>query len=155
MLVTVVLALCVYYMLAKSSKSFIQEKFNASSALSSNNQTASSSVPVADITVMLFYATWCGHCEKYLAGGTYDTFDAIVKADKSINAKVAFVKYDYDKYEKLADRYGISAFPSIVAVDADEKVYRFSGNRENGDDMIKFIKGIVEKRTFASSEYVL
>lgn len=118
-----------------------------------NGTKGSSSEKKKSVKVLLFYATWCPHCEKYLATGKFDTFDEAVKKDDSIKAQVAFQKIDYDKNQAVGDRYGITAFPTIIAVDDDEKVYRFQGNREKADDMVKFVKGVLEKRTMSSADY--
>lgn len=106
-----------------------------------------------DLKVMLFYATWCPHCEKYLSTGKWDKFDEEVKKEKSITENVKFEKIDYDKNQALGDRYGVSAFPTIIAVDADEKVYRFQGSRDKSEDIIKFVKAALDKQTLTSTDY--
>ena len=105
------------------------------------------------IRVMLFYATWCPHCERYLATGVFDTFQQTIDADQSITTKVSFEKYDYDKNQELGDKYGISSFPTIIAVDKDEKVYRFNGSRDSADDMKKFIKAVDQQKSLGPRDY--
>ena len=90
----------------------------------------------AKLKVMLFYATWCPHCERYLESGDFDKFD------KKFSSKynVTFTKYDYDKNKTIGDKYNISGFPSIIAEDKSGKVYKFDGDRNSESDMEKFIK---------------
>lgn len=91
------------------------------------------------LTVMLFYADWCPHCQSYNASGKYEEFgNRISKAYPG----VVFEKYDYDKNTAKGDQYKVTSFPTIVAEDANGKVYRFPDkkNRESFDDMEEFVK---------------
>lgn len=146
--VAIFVALIAIYILTRDNK----ERFEEKSPKSEVSEGAAKSV-APTVKVMLFYATWCPHCERYLETGKFDTFDAAVKGDASVKGSIAFSKIDYDKNQALGDRYGISAFPTIIAVDKDEKVYRFQGNREKPEHMVKFVKAVLEKRTLSSSDY--
>lgn len=88
------------------------------------------------LKIMLFYATWCPHCERYLDSGKYD--DLSKKFSEKYN--VEFLKYDYDKNKVLGDKYNISSFPTIIAEDKDGKVFKFSGDRGSEEDVEAFIK---------------
>lgn len=114
-LLTLLIAISVYYHLSTVKK----EQFKDS-----------------DLKVMLFYATWCPHCERYLESGDFDKFE------KQFGSKynVAFQKYDYDQNKTLGDKYNISGFPSIIAEDKSGKIYKFEGDRNSESDMEKFIK---------------
>lgn len=90
----------------------------------------------ADLKIMLFYATWCPHCERYLQSGVFDTFDQ--KFSEKYN--VRFIKYDYDKNKTIGDKYRVSGFPSIVAEDKSGMIMKFDGDRDSTDDMEQFIK---------------
>ncbi len=71
-----------------------------------------------------FYATWCGPC-KMMDRQTYSDSSVGKAAAKFVNRKV-----DAEKGEgiKLAARYGIQAYPTMVIVDATGKEV----NREQG-----------------------
>ncbi len=83
--------------------------------------------------VMLFYATWCGHCEKYLSSGIFDK----VAGSKDAEG-VAFQKFDADKNEELRDKYDVTSFPTILGVNAKGEKIRFEGNRNVEADLISF-----------------
>lgn len=114
-LLTLLVAISIYYHLSTVKKEQFQE---------------------ADLKVMLFYATWCPHCERYIESGDFDRFE------KKFGSKynVAFKQYDYDQNKALGDKYNISGFPSIIAEDKTGKVYKFEGDRNSESDMEKFIK---------------
>ena len=118
--VFLLLAVSIYYHLSLSKSK--QEKFGEPT-----------------LKIMLFYATWCPHCERYLDSGKYD--DLSKKFSKKYD--IEFLKYDYDKNKVLGDKYNISSFPTIIAEDKDGKVYKFDGDRGSDDDVEKFIKKIV------------
>ncbi|MEO6463080.1 MAG: thioredoxin domain-containing protein [Candidatus Eisenbacteria bacterium] len=71
-----------------------------------------------------FYATWCGPC-KMMDRQTYSDSTVGRAAAKFVNRKI-----DAEKGEgiKLAERYGIKAYPTMVIVDAKGKEV----NREQG-----------------------
>lgn len=101
------------------------------------------------LRVMLFYATWCPHCERFLESGKYDEYEQTLGKD----GNVVFVKYDYDKNKSIGDQYNVSSFPTIIAVDAKDKVYRFHGDRNNIEDMTKFVKAALSGESVQRSAY--
>lgn len=98
------------------------------------------------LSVILFHATWCGHCVKYLDSDTFmKTYATDVKNSPKL-AGVVFKQLDYDKNKELADKYNISSFPSIVAVSGNGKlVGEFKGDRYNKDELIKFASDSLQK----------
>lgn len=148
--IVIVLALVLAYALSPSKptpRSVIKERFLEAS----EKKKVETKKP--SIQVMLFYAVWCPHCESYLKTGVFDTFADAVKKVDDIKADVTFKKYDYDQNQALGDRYGIASFPTIIAVDQDEKVYRFNGSRDKAVDIIKFVKAVEQKRSLSASDY--
>lgn len=146
-LVALALAIVAFVMITKDKK---KEKF---SEVETVPKAASAKSKQHMLKVMLFYATWCPHCERYLQTQKFDGFADAVKQDTSIKANVTFEKVDYDKNQTLGDRYGISAFPTIIAVDDDEKVYRFNGDRSKDSHMVQFVKAALSKQTLSSTDY--
>lgn len=138
----VVGSLFVYYFMSGSQK-FTNEPFELSTAPSSTNN---------DLQVYLFYATWCHYCEKYLQSGKFDTFPSAV-ASANVGGSVAFQQIDVDQNPQLTEKYGINSFPTIVAVDKQGNVFRFRGNRDTSQDMIKFVTAALQKRDLSERDY--
>ena len=83
------------------------------------------------VLIVEFYADWCGPCARFEA-------DVLSQADvKSALKAVEFRRYDFDSSEgrRHADRLGIRAIPSVVAVDRDGEGF-------------KRLRGIVPKSAF-------
>jgi thiol-disulfide isomerase/thioredoxin len=101
-----------------------------------------------ELKVMLFYATWCPHCERYLESGKYEQISKALG-----KSAVVFEKYDYDHNKVLGDTYNITSFPTIIAVDNNEKVYRFYGDRNSQEDMAKFVEAALEGKHLQRNEF--
>lgn len=88
------------------------------------------------VRICLFYATWCHHCEKYLASGVFDkTYQKVAQT----NSMIEFEKIDYDENKNLAAKYGVNSFPAIIAVDSNgSKITEFKGDRNNSTVLEKF-----------------
>jgi thiol-disulfide isomerase/thioredoxin len=89
--------------------------------------------------VMLFHATWCGHCEQYLNSGIYE------KTAESPDVQgIAFEKFDADKNGSMVEKYDVTGFPTILGLNAQGEKVVFEGNRNSMDDLIKFAKSLVQ-----------
>lgn len=105
----------------------------------------------AKLKVMLFYATWCPHCERYLESGKFDDFAA--KINKK-HTDVAFIKYDYDKNKDVGDAYSVSSFPTILAEDTgSKKTFRFYGDRMSYEHVDKFVSAAMKGVQLGREEY--
>ena len=98
---------------------------------------------------MLFYATWCSHCERYLQSGKWES----LSKDLTKSYDVVFVKYDFDKNKDKGEQYRISSFPNIIAEDKSGKVYRFQGDRSKDVDVELFIKNALKGKETSIDEY--
>eukprot|EP00271_Cylindrocystis_brebissonii_P017884 TRINITY_DN485_c0_g1_i1.p1 TRINITY_DN485_c0_g1~~TRINITY_DN485_c0_g1_i1.p1 ORF type:complete len:528 (-),score=151.28 TRINITY_DN485_c0_g1_i1:304-1887(-) len=100
-----------------------------------------------DVTLVEFYAPWCGHC-KSLAP-EYEKAAKILKAEGS---KIVLAKVDADnKVNKpLAGRFDIQGFPSLKVFLKGGKHYDFDGPR-TADGLVAAIKKWAEP---ASKELV-
>lgn len=87
------------------------------------------------VRICLIYAKWCPHCERYLESGVFDK----VALNMSNRSSIKFEKVDYDQNKNMATKYGVSSFPSIIAIDANEKkISEFKGDRNDTDALERF-----------------
>ncbi|RDY09384.1 hypothetical protein CR513_06247 [Mucuna pruriens] len=83
-----------------------------------------------------FYAPWCGHC-KALAP-IYEKVAAAFNLDE----EVVIANVDADKYKDLAEKYGVTGYPTLKFFPKSNKAGEdYSGGRELGD----FVAFINEK----------
>ncbi|KAJ7977632.1 Protein disulfide isomerase-like 2-2 [Quillaja saponaria] len=83
-----------------------------------------------------FYAPWCGHC-KNLA----PTYEKVATAFK-LEEHVVIANLDADKYRDLAEKYGISGFPTLKFFPKSNKA---GEEYEGGRDLEGFVSFINEK----------
>ncbi|XP_028771072.1 probable protein disulfide-isomerase A6 [Neltuma alba] len=83
-----------------------------------------------------FYAPWCGHC-KSLAP-TYEKVATAFKLEKD----VVIANLDADKYRDLAEKYGVSGFPTLKFFPKSNKA---GEEYESGRDLDDFVTFINEK----------
>lgn len=88
--------------------------------------------------VMLFHATWCGHCEQYLSSGIFD------KVAKTPDVQgVSFEKFDADKNEDMREKYDVTSFPTILGLNMNGEKVSFEGNRNSIDELVSFAKSLM------------
>lgn len=102
------------------------------------------------LTVVAFTVEWCGHCKSYKASGK---FDEIFKKHIQPNPAYAGVEFklvDYDEV-KTGEIAGVKVssldvdrFPTILAIDDEKKVHRFTGDRASPKDFEDFVKQILK-----------
>ena len=89
--------------------------------------------------VMLFHATWCGHCEQYLNSGIFEKV-----AENPEVQGIPFEKFDADKNGSMVEKYDITGFPTILGLNTQGEKVVFEGNRNSMDDLIKFAKSLTQ-----------
>jgi len=82
---------------------------------------------IADDSVLIFYAPWCGHCKQSMG--------EFKKAVERGQGKVILVDATDDSNTSLAEEYAIKGFPTIIRGDKS----KFTGSR-TADDIIDFSK---------------
>lgn len=88
--------------------------------------------------VMLFHATWCGHCEQYLSSGIYDKI-----AKHPEVQQISFEKFDADKHEDIREKYDVTSFPTIIGLNSQGEKVSFDGNRNSVEDVVAFAKSLL------------
>lgn len=81
-----------------------------------------------DLTVVDFFATWCGPCKM---------LSPIIEELSTKIDDVKFVKVDVDKHDEIARTYGIMSVPTIIFFRDGKEVRRHVGF--TSEDKIKDI----------------
>ncbi|CAN6469178.1 unnamed protein product [Victoria cruziana] len=83
--------------------------------------------------LVAFYAPWCGHCK--LLAPTYEKVAAAFRMEEDI----VIANLDADKYSDLAEKYGVSGYPTLKFFPKGNKEGEdYSGGHEL-NDFLKFI----------------
>ncbi|CAN1859838.1 Probable protein disulfide-isomerase A6 [Linum perenne] len=80
-----------------------------------------------------FYAPWCGHC-KDLA----PTYEKVAIAFK-LEEDVVIANLDAEKYTDLAERYGVTGFPTLKFFSKSNKAGEAYGGGRDLDNFVSFI----------------
>ena len=80
-----------------------------------NNEFKSIS-SVKEGSLILFYVTWCPHCKVAL-----DKWTSIKQSYTNPKYTITFSELDCDLYTNMADKYSITAYPTIILVKNDKK----------------------------------
>jgi thioredoxin 1 len=74
-----------------------------------------------NIEIMLFKASWCGHCKMFTP-----TWEKIKKTYKN---KYNFITYDSEENKNVMKQWNIKGFPTILIKKGDQ-VIEYEGSRE-------------------------
>jgi thiol-disulfide isomerase/thioredoxin len=83
----------------------------------------------ADGNVLIFYANWCGHCNK--------AKPEFQKAAEKGNGKIVLIDADDLAAKEIKDKYSVQGFPSIIKV-SNRNYVKYQGSR-TADDILSFL----------------
>ena len=97
--------------------------------LTNNNFTQV--VSKSELMLVEFYAPWCGHCKRLAPEYT--------KAARDLEKhNIALAKVDATEESELAEKYGVSGYPTLKVMRAG-KDYDYTGPRERYGKMIDYL----------------
>ena len=75
----------------------------------------------------LYYAPWCGHCQRF------EPVWEKVSNKPNLKNKIKFIKINGDTNQKKLIKDGVEGFPTIRLITDNNEVIEYQGNREEKD----------------------
>jgi protein disulfide-isomerase A6 len=91
--------------------------------------------PSPKCSLKLFYADWCGHCQRFKPVFDGELSDAVKKE----GIPCTLEKIDCDKNSDMAKKYNIKGFPTLIFENEKNDVVEYQGER-TADAIVKFLK---------------
>jgi thiol-disulfide isomerase/thioredoxin len=85
------------------------------------------------LSIVMFYAPWCGHCVK--SKPNVNKFITEFKKESSIPC----MKINCDEHKEIQNTYGINGFPTIAATKDKKIVKKYDGDR-SVDSLLKWAR---------------
>lgn len=82
--------------------------------------------------MLLFYAPWCGHCQKL-----HPAYEKVAKSFESENVIIAKMDATTNDFDR--EKFDVSGFPTIYFIPAGKPPVAYEGDR-TADDMMAFVK---------------
>jgi thiol-disulfide isomerase/thioredoxin len=86
------------------------------------------------VVLKLFYADWCGHCQRFKPVFENQLPTAIKQS--GLNCKLQAV--NADKSPEMVNKYKVQGFPTLILEGADGKTVEYMGDRSAGD-IVNFV----------------
>ena len=99
-----------------------------------NNETELNEATKEGITIVDFYANWCGPCRM---------LSPVLEELEEENSGISIAKVDVDEARELAMKYKISAIPALLFFKDGNLVSTEVGFMSK-DDLLEILKGINE-----------
>ena len=106
----------------KSSFSSVKSFFNESLKITPNDAKTDS---IADDTVLIFFAPWCGHCKKSMG--------EFKEAATQGSGKIMLISSEDPESKNLMQKYSVGGFPTIVKGTGE----KYNGSRD-ARSIVKF-----------------
>ena len=97
-----------------------------------DDTNATTEIKKHELLYLVFYSTWCQHCQEFLP-----EFIATSKIAEEKNIKIEFAKIDISVSPNISELFEIRTVPSIFLIIKGEK-HLYIGER-NKENLIKFI----------------
>lgn len=104
---------------------------SASDVIVGNKENFADIIGKDDLTLVKFYAPWCGHCKKMAPD--------FEKAATELKGKAQLVDLDATVEKDLASKYGIRGFPTLKLFSKGELISDYKGGRTK-DALVKYIE---------------
>ncbi|KAI9124564.1 hypothetical protein K1719_004486 [Acacia pycnantha] len=98
-----------FSLLNSSSFSSVQPFSVDGTVLQLDESNFDSAISTFDRILVDFYAPWCGHCQRLSP-----ELDAAAPALSALKEPIVIAKVDADKYSRLARKYDVNAYPSLM-----------------------------------------
>ena len=99
-----------------------------------NNETELNDITKEGITIVDFYANWCGPCRM---------LSPVLEELEEENSSISIAKVDVDEARELAMKYKISAIPALLFF-KDGNLAATEVGFMSKDDLLEILKGINE-----------
>lgn len=83
------------------------------------------------LTLVDFYATWCGPCKSM--------HPVLERVKEQLGDKVRIIKIDVDRHQALAQQYRVQAVPTFLLFRSGEMLHRFSGGMP-GPELLRLLE---------------
>ncbi|KAF7820080.1 protein disulfide-isomerase 5-2 [Senna tora] len=126
--------LLIPFLLFNSLRSSSAQPFSADgTVLQLDESNFDSAISTFDHILVDFYAPWCGHCKRLSP-----ELDAAAPVLAALKEPIVIAKVDADKYTRLAQKYDVDAYPSLVLFTHGVPT-EYRGPRK-ADSLVRYIK---------------
>lgn len=99
--------------------------------ITANKDNFESIIAADELTLVKFYAPWCGHCKKMAQG--------FIEAAEELKGKAVLVDLDATVEKDLASKYEVRGFPTLKLFQKGEVLSDYNGDRTK-KSLIEYIE---------------